>query len=150
MSKSGALAMRAAATLAQVAEEGIEKASTRAHEERVAKKVEQAKRHIVQLLLPIVGPVAEEPFVLEDFADLYDNDGRVCVRIDGLLFNYLAATARRPACVCIVDGRCTDCGKRPRLMEVHDLADIGALFTKPGRKAREEFRCYVCRERDKR
>lgn len=147
MSRAGAIATRELTRLASIAStvaaEGVRKAAMTAWEADEEDRIETAKRRMERLLQRLGLPTAE-PFVLDDFA-LYDPHERVCVALDGIRLNYVAASEGDPEMLMVIAGRCTECGERPLVFAVSSLADLARVDLPSTKRKASLFKCSYCR-----
>lgn len=150
MSRVGATATRALAgaqqVMADLAREGLDAVALAEFQREEDERVEKAKRRLVALLVPIVGPLSTEPDVIEDFGERYYPHERVCLKVRGHLFNYSGPGYKRNEGIYEVLGSCSRCAEVPFLRRVTTRADIGRNMSRVVQAAAERFVCGTCAE----
>ena len=109
------------------------------------RKAERAALNLVQRIFGNV-PVAFDDFVPEWFAKKhkYEPKHLVTFALEGLEFNYVAATKDRSEAFYLID-KCP-CGRGPRtLARIENLADIGRAHEWDY----EDSKCFTCRDDEK-
>lgn len=110
-------------------------------------RVENAKHNLLSRLNDLGIPVSSEPYLIEGgLEELYPPHQRVCVNVDGLVFNYFAGSKGThqdyPPCIQLVLARCASCGNgKPMMREVWSLADCAFPATDHGKHAIQRYKC---------
>ena len=147
MSRAGASATRQAreftGTITDIADKGLLVAATERYAIEENQRVEHAEKRLLRILA-MMGIPADEPFILEDFESHYPPHQRVCVRVEGLIFNHWQDKKENEEGVQLIVGRCSECGDLPALKNIKSIADIAYIATAHGQGFIERYKCYAC------